>query len=188
MLPINRDIRYPNYTCEGITFQLGNRHTIHVSQQHFHQPPAPSIPTAPSTVDSIMFHILITEPDGSSRRAIMPAQFAFLGSPLHESIVFTHAMHTDAATLKDRLLRVYRDAEPADLSESESEHFDQREEHRLHNLAIQSTQGTHQAYRASLVEHWQRYLPYQPMPADFDLAAELANLSPVIAVAPTPTP
>ena len=188
MLPINRDIRYPNYTCEGITFKLDDRHTIHVSQQHFDQPPPPSIPTAPSTVRSIMLHVLITEPDGSSRRTIMPAQFAFLGSPRHETIVLTHEMQTNAATLQASLLRVYRDPEPPDLSDTESEQFDQREEQRLRNLAIRSTQGPHQAYRASLVEHWERYLPHQPMPADFDLAAELANLSPVIADAPKPTP
>ena len=177
MLPINRAIRYPNYICEGITFTLADHHTIHVSQQHFDHPPAASIPTAPSTAHSITLHVLITAPDGSSRRTTIPAQFALLGSPYQETIVFTHALQTDAETLQAILRRVYRDTEPADRSEIEADQFDQREEQRLHNLAIQSTQGPHQAYRASLIEHWQTYRPYQPMPAGFDLPAELANLS-----------
>ena len=176
MLPINREIRHPDYTCEGITFTLADRQTIHLSQQHFKKPPAASIPQAPSTVQSIMLHVLITEPDRSTRRTTIPAHIALLGSPRHEVIVFTHGFQSDTEQLHKSILRVYREPEPTDLGETEADQFDQREENRLRNLAIQATLGPHQAFRASLIEHWQNFCPYQPMPDEFDLPVELSRL------------
>ena len=187
MLPIDRNIRYPDITCEGITFTLANRQTIQVSQQHFEQPPAASIPTAPSTVQSVSLHIVITDADGANTRTTMATDLALLGTPKHEVIVFTPQFSNRSGKLQASLNAVYRRTPSPNLEQTDEDQFEQREQQRLENLAIQAVHGHIQAFRVSLINHWNTFRPYQPMPDGFDLPAELANLSQDIAATPTPT-